>query len=246
MRAIDIIAQKRDGGELSAAEIDFFIQGFARGEIPDYQAAAWLMAVYLQGMSRPETIDLTMAMARSGQMLDLEEIAPLVVDKHSTGGVGDKVSLVLAPLLAEYGLRVPMIARWPGRIRPGTTSDHISAFWDFLPTCADILGVDAPVGLDGISFLPTLLQKGAQREHDYMYWEFYERNGRQAVLQGKWKAVRLNVHDGPDQPIQLYDLEVDPGETTDVSVNNLQIVQEMKDLIDAAHVRSSVFKFSWE
>ena len=106
MRAVDIIAKKRDGGELSAAEIDFFIQGFVRDEVPDYQAAAWLMAVYLQGMSRQETIDLTMAMARSGQMLDLEEIAPLVVDKHSTGGVGDKTTIALAPLVASAGLPV--------------------------------------------------------------------------------------------------------------------------------------------
>ena len=106
MRAVDIIAKKRDGGELSAAEIDFFIQGFTRDEIPDYQAAAWLMAVYLQGMSRQETIDLTMAMARSGQMLDLEEIAPLVVDKHSTGGVGDKTTIAVAPLVASTGLPV--------------------------------------------------------------------------------------------------------------------------------------------
>jgi pyrimidine-nucleoside phosphorylase len=106
MRAVDIIAKKRDGGELSAAEIDFFIQGFVQGEIPDYQAAAWLMAVYLQGMSRQETIDLTMAMARSGQMLNLEEIAPVVVDKHSTGGVGDKTTLAVAPLVASTGLPV--------------------------------------------------------------------------------------------------------------------------------------------
>jgi pyrimidine-nucleoside phosphorylase len=106
MRAVDIITKKRDGGELSAAEIDFFIQGFVQDEIPDYQATAWLMAVYLQGMSRQETIDLTMAMARSGQMLNLKEIAPLVVDKHSTGGVGDKTSLVVAPLVASTGLPV--------------------------------------------------------------------------------------------------------------------------------------------
>jgi pyrimidine-nucleoside phosphorylase len=110
MRAVDIIAKKRDGGELSAAEIDFFIQSFVRDEVPDYQAAAWLMAVYLQGMSRQETIDLTMAMARSGQMLDLEEIAPLVVDKHSTGGVGDKTTIALAPLVASVGLPVGKIS----------------------------------------------------------------------------------------------------------------------------------------
>ena len=106
MRAVDIIAKKRDGGKLSAAEIDLFIQGFVQDEIPDYQAAAWLMAIYLQGMSQQETIDLTMAMARSGQMLDLGEIAPLAVDKHSTGGVGDKTTLAVAPLVASTGLPV--------------------------------------------------------------------------------------------------------------------------------------------
>jgi pyrimidine-nucleoside phosphorylase len=110
MRAVDIIAKKRDGGELSAAEIDFFVQGFVQDEIPDYQAAAWLMAIYLQGMSRQETIDLTMAMARSGQMLDLEEIASLVVDKHSTGGVGDKTTLAVAPLVASTGLPVGKVS----------------------------------------------------------------------------------------------------------------------------------------
>ena len=104
MRAVDVIAHKRDGRRLSAEEIDFFIQGFTRGEIPDYQVAAWLMAVVLRGMDRQETIDLTMSMVRSGEQLDLSDIAPFVVDKHSTGGVGDKTTLVIAPLIAAAGL----------------------------------------------------------------------------------------------------------------------------------------------
>ncbi len=103
MRAVDIIARKRDGQELSAEEIDFFIQGYARGDLPDYQAAAWLMAVYLRGMNERETVDLTVSMAHSGQILNLKDIAPLVVDKHSTGGVGDKTTLVVAPLVAATG-----------------------------------------------------------------------------------------------------------------------------------------------
>jgi pyrimidine-nucleoside phosphorylase len=120
MHALDVIAKKRDGGELSKEEIEFFIQRYTQDEIPEYQAAAWLMALFLQGMNDRETYDLTMAMAHSGDMLDLSNIqsgpdseeGALVVDKHSTGGVGDKVSLVLAPLVAACG--VP-IAKMTGR-----------------------------------------------------------------------------------------------------------------------------------
>ncbi len=113
MRALDVITKKRDGGELSKEEIEFFVQSYAQDEIPDYQAAAWLMALYLRGMNDRETYDLTLAMAHSGDMLDMSEVvpareagAPLVVDKHSTGGVGDKVSLVLAPLVAACGVPI--------------------------------------------------------------------------------------------------------------------------------------------
>jgi len=110
MRAVDIIAKKRDDHPLTAKEIDFFVQGFTRGEIPDYQAASLLMAIYLKGMNEQETADLTMSMARSGKLMDLSTIAPLVVDKHSTGGVGDKTTLVVAPLVAAAGLPVGKIS----------------------------------------------------------------------------------------------------------------------------------------
>jgi pyrimidine-nucleoside phosphorylase len=106
MRAVDIIIKKREGEELSREEIKFFIDGFTRGEIPDYQASAWAMAVLLKGMSDRETTDLSLAMANSGEILDLSDIAPIVVDKHSTGGVGDKTSLVVAPVVAACGLHV--------------------------------------------------------------------------------------------------------------------------------------------
>ena len=109
MHAIDVIAKKRDGGELSRQEIEFFIQGYTQGKIPDYQAAAWLMAVYLHGMTDRETHDLTLTMAQSGDILDLQDVASLAVDKHSTGGVGDKVSLVIAPLVAACEMPIAKV-----------------------------------------------------------------------------------------------------------------------------------------
>ena len=106
MRAVDIIIKKRDGQELSKAEIDYFVDGLTRGEIPDYQVSAWAMAVMLKGMSDRETTDLTMAMAQSGDRLDLTGVVPIAVDKHSTGGVGDKTTLVVEPVVAACGLPV--------------------------------------------------------------------------------------------------------------------------------------------
>jgi len=110
IRAIDVIRKKRDEQELSRAEIEGFIQGYTAGEIPDYQAAAWLMAAVIRGLTRAETAALTDAMLRSGEVLDLSDFPARKVDKHSTGGVGDKTSLVLAPLIAAGGLIVPMIS----------------------------------------------------------------------------------------------------------------------------------------
>ncbi|MFN8498125.1 MAG: thymidine phosphorylase [Anaerolineae bacterium] len=130
MRAVDIIARKRDGHSLTTEEIEWFIGEFTRGAIPDYQAAAWLMAVVLKGMDDRETVDLTMAMARSGQMLELDGVRHPVVDKHSTGGVGDKITLVVAPMVAATGLAVgKMSGRGLGF--SGGTLDKLESFTEF-------------------------------------------------------------------------------------------------------------------
>jgi pyrimidine-nucleoside phosphorylase len=130
MRAVDLIRKKRDSGELSREEIEYLVSGYTRGDIPDYQMAAWLMAVWIRGMNRSELVALTEVMLYSGQVLAHTDIPGKKVDKHSTGGVGDKTSLILAPIVAAGGLTVPMISG-RGLGHTGGTLDKLEAIPGF-------------------------------------------------------------------------------------------------------------------
>ncbi len=133
MNAIDLIIQKRNGGALSREEISFLVKGYTDGSIPDYQMAAFMMASFLQGLSESEMVSLTETMLHSGEVLDLSEIPGIKVDKHSTGGVGDKISIVLAPLVAACGVKVPMISG-RGLGHTGGTLDKLESIPGFQTT----------------------------------------------------------------------------------------------------------------
>ena len=140
--------------------------------------------------------------------------------------------------LYEGGIRVPMIVRWPGKINPGTESNHVSTFWDFMPTAAEIAGTKAPGNIDGISYIPELMGK-QQKEHDFLYWEFHEGNGsKQAVRMGEWKAVR-NL---PSKPIELYNLTSDIGENNDVADNHPEIIGKIESYLKTARTESKYWE----
>ena len=145
----------------------------------------------------------------------------------------------------EGGIRVPMIASWPGMISPGTSTEHISAFWDVLPTLVEIVGAQTPLDADGISFLSTLLGEGNQQEHDYLYWEFPSYQGQQAVRMGKWKAIRKNIFQG-NMDIELYNLESDPTESTNIADKYPEIITRMDSIMKAAHVPAEVERFRFK
>lgn len=133
----------------------------------------------------------------------------------------------------EGGLRVPLIVRWPGRVAPGTTSDHVCAFWDVLPTLCDAAGIERPKEIDGLSLLPALTGKGDQVEHAGLYWEYPRGRGGigRAARMGRWKGIQQV----PEGPVELYDLGRDPSEQTDVSGEHPEFVGEITAFLDAAH-----------
>lgn len=173
--------------------------------------------------------------------------------------------------LYEGGIRVPFIMAWPGHIEGGRTTDHVSAFWDFLPTLADITGVELPEAqapvqegsaapapghtsddtgcpvpcsyiTDGISFLPAATGQGEQPEHEYLYWEFHEEGGRRAILLGDWKGVIYDYRNGG--AMQLYNLAEDPAEQHDVAAEHPDIVSRLSTLLESARTPSPIPEFN--
>jgi arylsulfatase A len=143
--------------------------------------------------------------------------------------------------LYEGGIREPMIVNWPAVIKKGRQSDHIGASWDLFPTFAELVGQPVLGNMDGISFLPLLRGKGKQQRHEFLYWEFHEDGGRQAVRMGNWKGVRLNVKKEKNAHIQLFDLAKDPKESNDISVAHPEIVKQIARIMEEEHVEVETF-----
>jgi arylsulfatase len=142
----------------------------------------------------------------------------------------------------EGGIRVPMIASWPGKIKPGSSTNLISGFYDVLPTLCEITGLPIPAETDGISFLPTLTGKKNQSEHPYLFWDFPEYNGQQAVRIGPWKGLRLDMQKG-NKTIRLYNLDNDSRELNDVSGQHPDIVAKILDIMSKEHRKSTFSRF---
>ena len=166
---------------------------------------------------------------------------------HREGGANPDYFRSYGPLkgvkrdVYEGGIRVPMIAWGPEKIKAGVKSEHISAFWDVMPTLAELTGVTLPEAGDGISFLPTLLSEGEQKQHDYLYWEFHELNVREALRSGNWKLIRQPVVG--ETILELYDLSSDIHEDNNLAQQNPEKVKELEVLMDGARTESPLFNF---
>ena len=161
---------------------------------------------------------------------------------HKEGGADPKFFNSAGPLrgfkrsMTDGGIRVPMIVRWPGRIKPGE-SDQVWAFWDFLPTAAELGSGKSPEGIDGISVVPTLLGKGEQKKHEFLYWEFHEGGSKQAVRHGNWKGIRLKLNG----PLELYDVTRDIGEEKNVAEQHPGVVRKIEDYLKTARTESETW-----
>ncbi|GAB3005978.1 arylsulfatase [Niabella terrae] len=145
--------------------------------------------------------------------------------------------------LYEGGIREPMLVRWPGHIQPASRTNLMSAFWDMMPTVADLLKIDRPEQLQGVSLLPTWLGQTGQQQHEYLYWEFHEKGGRQAIRKGAWKLVVYNVLHPEKRKIQLFNIDEDPGEKTDLAAHYPDKLRELESLMRASRIPSPRYPF---
>ena len=143
----------------------------------------------------------------------------------------------------EGGIRVPLIIRWKSKVAAGSLSDHISYFPDYFSTLAEIAGNGKTYETDGVSFLPEIIGQ-TQAGHNFLYWEFPAYGGHQAIRYGKWKGIRQGLFKDPLAPLQLYDLDADIGETTDLAAQYPGLVQQLDSMMKASHIPSQTFPFS--
>lgn len=166
---------------------------------------------------------------------------------HSEGGADPAFFNSTAGLrgqkrdLYEGGVRVPFIVHWPEQIRQSRVTDHVAAFWDLLPTFTELAEAPSARYTDGLSFLPTLTGKGKQARHKYLYWEFHEAGGRQAVRSGKWKLVKLQVRNKDKTTCELYNLEKDPAEMQNLLNRKPSVYKRLRKYMDEAHTESAIF-----
>jgi len=165
---------------------------------------------------------------------------------HQAGGADTEFFNSTGPLrgfkgsLFEGGVRVPLIVYWKGHVPAGRTSSHVAAFQDIMPTLGELCGLDVPKGIDGVSLLPTVLGRGTQRTHPYLYFEFQGYGGQQAVRMGDWKAIRQNLQKGMSK-LQLFNLAVDVGETSDVAAQHPDVVERIERIMAESRVPSAEF-----
>jgi arylsulfatase A-like enzyme len=145
--------------------------------------------------------------------------------------------------LYEGGVRVPFIVQWPGKIKENSVSAHVAAFWDIAPTLLEAAGAKQIKNTDGISFLPTLLGKKNQKQHEYLYWEFHEQGGKQGIRMGDYKAIRLNAKGNPDTEIAIYHLPTDIAEKNNIAEKHPELVEKAKKIMKEARTESVVFPF---
>lgn len=214
-----------------------------------YQASEKPYASFAAMVSRLDMYVGQVLAELKAQGLDKNTLVIFTSDNgpHREGGANPDYFKSYGPLkgvkrdVYEGGIRVPMVAWAPEKIRKGVKSDQISAFWDMMPTLAELTGVTLPQQGDGISMLPTLFGHGEQRQHEYLYWEFHELNGREALRAGNWKLIRQPVVG--ETILELYDLSTDLHEDHNLAEANPEKVKELELLLDAARTESPLFNF---